>query len=400
MTTEQKYLLGLLAKALFGREIGEPEGVDWEKLFFEARAQAVTLIAYDALNKESVPEELLSRWKNAANAVLMSNIRVIRNHVVLNDWMSRESIPYVFLKGCVSASFYPDPVRRTMGDVDFLVPSEFVEPAARILESKGLTALDNHHPSHIVYYDKVNTYELHFSVVGIPENDEGKRIREYLKSIFEDSFMKDIEFGRVCFPADFYHGLIMLIHTCSHLSESGIGLRHMSDWAVFVNRFTSEEFRELFEEKLKAVGLWNFAKILTRVSSDYLGADEKEFARDADPETAAGLIEDMLEGGNFGGKDESRRGQAVFITTGKEKSVDRNGIFKQYVKAKNETIREKWPAAKKCPLLLPIGWVSVAVTHVFGVITGKRKRTFTKKIMDGAAARKELYSRLKMYERE
>ena len=54
-------------------------------------------------------------------------------------------------------------------------------------------------------------------------------------------------------PSHFHHGLNLLLHTNQHLLGEGLGLRHLCDWAVFAAGFSDEEFRELFEEKLKAV---------------------------------------------------------------------------------------------------------------------------------------------------
>lgn len=46
----------------------------------------------------------------------------------------------------------------------------------------------------------------------------------------------------------------MLLHVAGHLINTGIGLRHLCDWAVFVAKFSDEGFCEMFEDKLKAVG--------------------------------------------------------------------------------------------------------------------------------------------------
>ena len=49
-------------------------------------------------------------------------------------------------------------------------------------------------------------------------------------------------------PTAFHHGLVMLLHVAGHLINTGIGLRHLCDWAVFAAKFSDEEFCEMFED--------------------------------------------------------------------------------------------------------------------------------------------------------
>ena len=57
----------------------------------------------------------------------------------------------------------------------------------------------------------------------------------------------------------------------SHMTSESIGLRHLCDWAVFVNSISNNEFVGLFSENLKSFGLWKFAQIMTATSEKYLG---------------------------------------------------------------------------------------------------------------------------------
>lgn len=94
----------------------------------------------------------------------------------------------------------------------------------------------------------------------------------------------------------------MLLHVASHMMSEGIGMRHLCDWAVFADTLGNEKFVTLFEEKLKRFGLWKFAQILTLVSERYLGLVHKEWAQNPDvtEEQLEALMEDILNGGNFG----------------------------------------------------------------------------------------------------
>lgn len=398
MTNEQQMLLALLAKALFSKTKDHPKEIDWDRLCYESKVQSVPVIAFEAADKSLIPADVLDKWKKTAEASLLQNIRVITNHVHLNEWLKEAGVPYVILKGCASSSYYPNPSYRSMGDVDFLVPEDRIKSAGAVLEKHGLSPVESDHPAHIEYIGARGVFELHFSVAGIPEREEGDLIKEYLSDIFEGSRMKSIEFGSASLPSAFHHGLVMLVHTCCHLVQSGIGLRHICDWAVFENSLSDSEFRELFEEKLKRVGLWKYAQILTLASVKYLGADPREWAASGDERSADMLMDDVLSGGNFGRRDKEREEQTPFIAFDKDTfESDDNKTARRFIRSKNDRIRKAWPAAKRCPLLLPVGWVVFGFIFLFRIVTGRRNRIDIKKTIDGADARRELYRNLELY---
>lgn len=398
MTDYQSTLLKILSRALFSRTITLPD-TDWIEVLKEAKSQTVTQLADSVLDKNRFSQEEAKKWKRAASAAISDNIRIGHNHALLHKWMTEVGIPYVILKGAASASYYPIPAYRSMGDVDFLVRTEDLERAGKVLEEHGLKPWEEEHISHIVYRGPWMHYEMHFNLAGTPYGEIGDQVREYTKDIFEKAEVKKVVSGEAVLPSPFHHGLILLLHTCHHLTGEGIGLRHLCDWAVFENSFSDAEFRGLFEDKLKAIGLWRFAQILTRVSIKYLGAYEREWAV-ADDCLTDELIEDILSGGNFGKKDQNRSMQTMLISERGKDGVGKTSMIDQALKSANSVVYHKWPAARKNKLLLPVGWVCFGTRRVFRELTGKRKKTDVRKLIGGAAERRELYSKFHLYKAE
>lgn len=396
MTDSQRIILQLLSKALFGRE-AEIQNQDWVAVLEEAKNQAVVQLVDSVLDKNLLTTSEAHAWKQAASADIANNIRIGHNHSLLHEWMG--DIPYVILKGAASASYYPKPTYRSMGDVDFLVKSEDLDRAGKVLENNGLKPWNQEHISHIVYRGPRMHYEMHFNIAGTPNGAAGDLVREYTKDIFEEAQEKEVVNGIAMLPSSFHHGLILLLHTCHHLTGEGVGLRHLCDWAVFENSFSEDEFRELFEEKLKALGLWRFAQILTRVSIKYLGADERPWAV-ADDSLVDALMNDILVGGNFGKKDKIRSTQTMLISDRGKDGVGKTSMIEQFFKSANQIVYQKWPATKKNKLLLPIGWGFFGGRRAIRELTGKREKTDVKSLVDGAEQRRELYSQLHLYETE
>lgn len=386
MIDSQSIILRLLAKALFNRDWEVPID-DWTTVLTEAKNQAVVQLVDSDLDKSLLSPEESKAWKQAASQDIANNIRIGYNHSLLHEWM--KDIPYVILKGAASASYYPIPAYRSMGDVDFLVPNDDIERAGKALEEHGLRPWDQEHISHTVYRGPRMHYEMHFNLAGTPHGAAGDMVREYTKDIFEKAETRTVISGLATLPSPFHHGLILLLHTCHHLTGEGVGLRHLCDWAVFENSFSDIEFREMFEAKLKAIGIWRFAQILTRVSIKYLGADERSWAV-ADDELVDALMEDILSGGSFGKKDQTRSTQTSLISDRGKNGVGRTSMTDQFIKSGNEVVYHHWPQARENKVLLPIGWAFFGGRRVIRELTGKRAKTDVKKLVEGAEQRRNL----------
>ena len=122
----------------------------------------------------------------------------------------------------------------------------------------------------------------------------------------------------------------VLLHTISHMTGGGIGLRHLCDWLVFENSVPEEEFLDIFEDQLKDIGLWTFAKVMTKIGVLYFGT-KRNWCLDADDEVCWALLEDILSGGNFGTKDNTRRSQAKLIQNRVTKSVHVETVYDEGV---------------------------------------------------------------------
>lgn len=371
------YQIGtLLSKALFA--VSPSEKMEWEEaaLLAEASSQAVLLLAAQAL------ETVSDAGKKQMNAVIARNMNLVYEHTELHELLTENGIPYVILKGCASASYYPDPILRTMGDVDFLVKPEDFDRAGELLENIGFTPEEDRGGIHVAYHRDAFTWEMHRSVNGIPSGECGKRVAEYLRNIIETAVDYETECGTMRIPDAFHHCLILLLHTASHLTSEGIGLRHLCDWAVFAGK---EDVGQ-WQRELELCGLWRFAQILTLVSEKYLGLPGRAWSGEAEGWLLDGLMEDIFSGGNFGQKDADRPGQIKYISNRGERTVDSKSPILQIW----NTIGKKAKAEQKSR-------IAVMAEYAEMLLKGTRKMDSRKTLSD-AKQRKRLYVQLRLYE--
>ena len=391
----QKQLLDLVSFALFGE--GECHTSLNSEVLKEANQQAVLTLMQ--VEKESYPDFYLSHAQT-----LVNNVRIDYEHEESHRLMMKAEVPYVILKGAVSAAYYPEPLLRTMGDVDLLIAKSDLQKVDVVLRENGFYPVDkNDVEYHLAYhrrtYGATSTWEVHWKPTGVPEGKIGAKINDYLSDIIASAKLSNVSEGEYMMPTAFHHGLVMLLHVAEHLINTGIGLRHLCDWAVFVAKFSDEEFCEMFEDKLKEVGLWRFAQLLTQLSVKYLHCPAKEWCGVGDDDYLEMMMVDILNGGNFGVKDKNRINQAKLMTnTGK--GVDDTSLLKQLFLTMNQKARLGMPITAKVPLLLPIGWLYVGGRHLVRIKQKRRPTIDVKDMIAGAAERKEIYKEFRLFEAE
>ena len=393
----EKILLDILANNLFdaGRTVSLSED-DLSAVWCEAYAQAVSLMAFHNSDYKNLSKEKCEHIRKKLNRTISDNAKVDYEHVHICEIMKKAGIPCTILKGFASALYYPDPLMRSMGDVDFLVDTENFEEANRLLIENGYQPTGKNHDVHDVYIGKVCRCEMHFQPSGIPEGKAGVKVRKYLSGLLEESQTVQTELGEITVPSTFHHGLIILLHMCHHLTGDGLGLRHLCDWAVFLGTIGEEKFIETFEKPLKDIGLWDFAKIMTYISCRYLGLDETDFSKDADKELADYILIDIIIGGNFGQKKADRSHESLLISSKNEKKVS---MLRQFFISANSIVYHNWKAARRFKILLPIGWIFFGGRYLIRSLLGKRPKVRPNKVAKHASERIDIYSRLNLFKK-
>lgn len=397
ISQEQKTLLHLVACSLNNTKHILEEHTDFEELFSESKLQAVALQALDAIDPHSKPEQ--QEWKRYAVKTLCNNLEIHCHHGLVHQLMTENHIPYCILKGSASAFYYPRPDLRAMGDVDFLVKESDIPKATAILLQEGFVQEEGEHIHHIGFHKGKIGIELHFAPPGIPKGEAGEKVKKHLVNILETVDLTQVEGVTFAKPSHFHHGLILLMHTYNHLLSEGVGIRHLADWCAFINRFDSERFREVFEETLKHIGLWHFAKVLSGVCHLYLEASYQAWMGEVDEELSEKIIEDILKGGNFGLKDMDRADQGLAVSNRGKSGMKKPAIL-QFISSLNFESLTQIPVLQKVKILQPFGWIILGTRRLFRVVTGKRKMPKMRKVFKEAKKRKALYENFRLFETE
>lgn len=401
LTAVQETLLNILSASFKKEKYSLPEDADLKCIYEESKAQAVVLQVLNSVDLAKTEQiTFAEKWFSLSINYLKNNLTIHSQHAYLHRLMSENNIDYCVLKGSASAVYYPDPVMRTMGDVDFLVDPRDFEKATEILKNEGFVPLNgDEHICHIALKKDKMHFEAHFAPAGIPEGNAGVLIKSYLEDVFEKAHLTEVSGNQFIKPCDFHHGLIILMHIYHHMLSEGIGLRHLCDWAAFVNNLENDEFEKLFKEKLTACGLWKFAQILSFLSHRYLNIEYKPFMEQADDELCSKLISDIFKGGNFGNKDKNRIFEGTAISSRGKNGIKKSKLL-QIISNMNSAALTQFAFLRKCQFLKPIGFIFIGTRFAFRIITGKRKMPDISKSFENAEQRKQIYKQLHLFETE
>ena len=394
LNESQRTLLRYVANSLFDADMPSDDA-DPAQIWREANMQAVFLTAFKNADISSFPESLQLEIRNTISRVLTRNLRIALAHAQISSFLESHGIAHVLIKGYASAEWYPEPELRQMGDIDFYISPDDVERTEALLSDNGYTLIKASHKIHHVFTKDGCRYELHFGIPGMPDGAAGDRCRRYFKTLLSESSIRKTPFGEMRTPSAFHHGLILLLHTAHHLTNSGVGLRHLCDWAVFVSATSGDkEMQQRFSAALHEIGLLRFAACLTELCVQCFGCRAMDIGSIRDPELQDALLEDIFKAGNFGQKDVVRSREAYLITSGKNNGSKLRRLFSVML----DMIYQKWPRSKKYKILVPFGWIYFSLVYALKALSGKKPKLHAVSAVKGAQERTRLYDRLRLFD--
>lgn len=389
--SKSELLLGLLGRALFGRETVILSDTDWDALALEACQQAVHLLVFDCLTdaeRAALPPETEARWRRIALSSLWQNERVAAEQQRILSLLKQSGIPCVVLKGSSSAMHYPKPELRCAGDIDLLLPHHQIPRAQELLLREGYTPPQDSHPFHRSLCRDGLVTELHFEPPGLPQGDIGDALRQYFRAAEQHAVLLD---GLPVLPPE-QQAVLLLLHKLEHIVSSGLGLRQLCDWAVFVHRELTAGLWETLEPLLRQWGLLRFARIVTRICVEALSlpAEDAPWCMEADEAVCHALLLDILHTGNFGCK-ENRYGQRLFT------DAQSGNRLTSFFRVGLDTCRTHWPVCREHPVLLPAAPFVLTGRYLCLRREGKRAPFRPLAVFQGAGERQQLYQALRPF---
>ena len=366
--------------------------VNFNKLFEMIDKHAVNMLCLDGAKsvKSQIPDDVYFDWLYFASRKMTKNEDVLKTQQKLTHILENNDVKYFVFKGLCSASYYKKSELRELGDIDFYIDFSDFKYVNKLLLDEGFELISTHDNKHWNYSFNGVEVEMHHKICDLPDNVCGNFLNQHFTSCISNRKKYTIDDYSFYGPDDVTHGIILILHIVSHLQQGGIGLRHLCDYAVFMNSDSFKKCYETLVETFRKGGILKTACVISKICSDIFGFQLPDFAKDVNDEIAIQLQNDILLSGNFGNySKESYYGSSLFTSKKSENASFFKSLF--------SFCQMAWKPCKNHKILLPIAPFFIGIRYLFRAILGKRPKINPMQFTKTGVKRASLYKELNFF---
>ena len=361
--TEKELFCKVISAAMFPQTHRMPDipGEQYSVLHERLKSHTLALLPAALLNSAEMPEALRQQWqKELFTQKLRFGQYLIHQEAVLHLF-AQAGIPCVVLKGTVSASYYPEPAYRAMGDIDLLVRPRDRQSAVRLLKENGFRASGYRDAIEQGFRKGYVPLELHIGIC--PEGQYADTINTLLLNHFAEMESKELyDFVFPCMT-EMCNGLVLLEHMHHHLRDH-LGFRQVIDWMMYVDAHLDDKawnanIRGLFAQ----CGLERFAIVITAMCQRYFGLRTEgiSWPQNADAALCEELFDHIHAMGNFGNQLEANQKSAAGMLR------DRSLLC--VLKDLQKVGLDNWELCRAHPWLRPFAWLYQIFLYLYQIKT-------------------------------
>lgn len=297
------------------------EGSDWQVLYGIAEKQALIGVLFHGIKqmpKVLAPNSmLLMQWMGMAQKIRQQNARLFKDSVIVCARFKQDGFCNCILKGQGLSLLYPDPYMRTSGDIDIYLAGGR-QKISKYVNSVCPEQVMRYH--HIDFPVMKTSLEVHFTPSYMFFLLHNLRMQEWFKKMMNLQCSNIVTlpdgYGEITVPTTSFNVIYVLSHLYRHLFTEGIGLRQLLDYYfVLMNiditdKTKNDDVKDVFEQTLKHLGLWKFAKAVMYVMKEVFWLPENKMIAPMDEKEGRFLLDEVMQGGNFGQYDD-RMGNKV-----------------------------------------------------------------------------------------
>ena len=287
--------------------------IDWRQLYNFASKQAMLGICFNGINRlgqeypdelkqNPIGRELLMTWMGAAQQIRRQNMKVNIVASKLYSMLREDGLRCCILKGQGNALMYPNAYSRNPGDIDVWV-------------NASREQITEYAKSHFKLEDDIRFHhlettmddvpvELHFFPCSMNNPLYHARLQKWFKRNADLQCSNVVNLpdgiGEIAIPTTAFNVIYQLTHLYHHFFDEGIGMRQIVDYYFVVNNDELLVIRDTLQNELKHLGLWKFARAAMYVQHEALGLSEEKMIAPMDEKRGKLLLEEILNGGNFG----------------------------------------------------------------------------------------------------
>ena len=308
----------LLRCAIWGSKPALPRALsieEWNSIYAISKEQTVSGIMLDTISKlpadQKPPKQLLLQWVMLYKQIQSSNSKINSILVEVLTKLEENGIESYLLKGQGIAQNYPNPINRVCGDIDLYFTAGNFEKAMEYFGTLDEEIEFSPEASHAETSYKGIKLELHKKSATFYTKKLQKRFNAISdKLISNNRTYVTINDKRIAVLPPLLNALQLLSHMLRHIITSGLGLRQVCDWVLFINKDSCKIDKEEFMTAMKELDLLGTYKAISAIAVDYLGLPAEKVVceiTDKDKKEAKKVLNLIMRYGNFGHYGEHSR---------------------------------------------------------------------------------------------
>ena len=272
---------------------------EWEMAFALANQQAIVGVLMSALevlgenDNQHPSKELLLQWIGMAQLIEQNTLRLQKASEETVAYFRRNGFACSILKGVSVGRYYPEPLRRSSGDVDIwlLGGRTKIYDFAKAHDAEGKLHGVTYHHIHYRLFDDVEV-EVHIWPSFLSSPLRNHRLQQFCKihKPIVETDMPSLAFNRV----------FILLHAYQHLCGHGVGMRQIMDYFYILKQGFTEEERNDSVKWIKKLGIGKFCAGVMWLLKKYFGLEEQYLLMGPDEKEGKFIINEVMLTGNMG----------------------------------------------------------------------------------------------------
>ena len=364
-------------------------------LLAQAGRQKNIPLLYEALIKQPVtlPASLHQSFTHAVISYTSSACEMESLTRQIVTLFRQHDIAFFLLKGMTLSRLYPKPELRRFGDIDIYIPDRrLLHKAGALLREQGYQEESSLGEHHILFEKPIGNHkhiiELHEQLIDaqdIPSLNE--TIQDIFSAVVPETAQTDSRPGDAFSYPELpptHYALYLILHMLQHFLESGFGIKLLCDWLVFLEQKGNRIDNKRLTKYLNKLNLSRFAYTVTCCCTAFLSMPpdccpwviqhQREIR--GQRQAAEHLLEDILEGGEFGAADSSR----ILIMGDSGSLAMLRTLHRQTVK--------RFPKASHIVPCLPFLWFATGILFLYN--NRFVRRTNTRQVLESSRKRHHL----------
>lgn len=257
------------------------DNIDWGNFLKKAYNQVVMAVAWDGFSKseiKTIPLEIKLKWfGNVIKSYEERYKKYEKSIASLANFYNSHQIKMLILKGYGLSLNYPNPQHRPCGDIDIYLFDKQQEGDELIAKEKGIK-IEREHLLHTVFFYEGEMIENHYDFISDDAHKSNSKIGEWLNNLIKEECEKiNVEEEEIYLPSPNFNALYLLHHTAKHFAGEQVMLRHILDWATFVEKYTHKVDWKKIYDIARSNNLELFLNCLNEICVRYLGYNKEIF---------------------------------------------------------------------------------------------------------------------------